>query len=101
MNALPGIKPHAIFEATEAARTILENCSSIEALMYDEWAENRLLDFNLWAAGVGASSTSASSLDERLFSQPAVRTVILGLLSTLEAFVQSCIELGMAHLHYT
>lgn len=63
--------------------------------MHGEWAENLLLDFNLWAAGVGASSASTSNLDQRLANQPAARAVVLGLLSALGAFIEDCVEIGM------
>jgi hypothetical protein len=96
MDGPSGLGRRAISEATNATRHTLEECTSIKTLMVNEWAENRLMDFNLWAAGVGASLTSRACLDERLISQPAVRTVVLGLLSALKAFAQDCIELSMA-----
>lgn len=84
-----------IANATNASRRALERCVSIGSSMVNEWAENRLMDFNFWDSGVGASSTSRVCLDERLASQPAVRTVVVSLLSTLTIFVHDCIELGM------
>ncbi|KAL6895732.1 hypothetical protein HDV57DRAFT_480287 [Trichoderma longibrachiatum] len=90
--ARPG--PLDISKATQAIRSALKQCTSIEALMHGEWAENLLLDFNLWAAGVGASSASTSNLDQRLANQPAARAVVLGLLSALGAFIEDCVEIG-------
>lgn len=84
----------AIFDATALARRGLESCLSIASLTHNEWAENRLMDFNLWASGVGASAKPPANLDQRLESQPDVRAVILGLLSTLAAFVDVCLKLG-------
>lgn len=42
--------------------------------MNKEWAENRLADFNIWAAGVGASAKQKASPEERLAFEPQVRT---------------------------
>jgi hypothetical protein len=59
------------------------------------WAENRLADFNLWAAGVGALAPAQASLDSRLHFQPTARIVLTNLLVTLREFVEQCIELGL------
>ncbi|KAL7936122.1 hypothetical protein V8C35DRAFT_250369 [Trichoderma chlorosporum] len=93
MDKIVELEPHAVCIATDAIRSALEKCSSIDTLMQNEWAENRRLDFNLWAAGLGASSASASSLDQRLANQPAARSVVLGLLSSLEMLIHNCIEI--------
>ncbi|KAF2873108.1 hypothetical protein BDV95DRAFT_372161 [Massariosphaeria phaeospora] len=85
-----------ISSATSASRRALERCLDVKDLMQDEWAENRLMDFNLWASGVGASAKPLASLDQRLESQPDVRAVVLGLLSTLVTFVDLCVDIGSA-----
>ena len=90
MNNKLGTYP--IREATQATRDTLERCKAVD--LEEEWVENRLLDFNLWAAGVGVSSNSQSSLDKRLVSQQMVQTVVLGLLSALKTLLQECIDLG-------
>lgn len=94
MDGISGLGQRAICEATNATRHTLTECTSIKPLMVNEWAENRLMDFNLWDAGVGASLKSHACLDERLITQPAVQTVVLGLLSALKAFAQDCIGSG-------
>ncbi|KAL7805253.1 hypothetical protein V8C44DRAFT_341276 [Trichoderma aethiopicum] len=94
MSQIARPAPLDIFKATQAIRSALKQCISIEALMHGEWAENLLLDFNLWAAGVGASSASTSNLDQRLANQPAARAVVLGLLTALGAFIEDCVEIG-------
>ncbi|RSL67339.1 hypothetical protein CEP53_002995 [Fusarium sp. AF-6] len=93
-NDTPGLVSPSIFEATKATRHTLERCNSVESQVVSDWAENRILDFNLWAAGIGALSTSQSSLDKRLASQPAVRSVVLGLLSALKTLAQDCLDLA-------
>jgi len=64
-------------------------------LMHDGWAENRLLDFNLWASGVGAFAVPPVGLDYRLQDQLDVRAVTFGLLVTMETLLQYCERLGM------
>lgn len=86
--------PRPISDATNTSRHALESCRKILALMREAWAENRLFDFNLWAAGVGASAKSTASLDFRLASQPEGKTVVIGLLSSLQAALEECKELG-------
>ena len=87
-----------IFQATDQCRHSLQRCQAIPSLMQDDWAENRLMDFSLWASGVGASGRSAASLDQRLVSQPAVGAVVLGLLSSLTKLIELCVELGKVML---
>lgn len=86
--------PREIFNATASCRASLQECQSVEVLAAHGWAENRLADFNLWAAGVGASVLTQASLDWRLHFQPQVRIVLASLLVTLKLFVEHCKELG-------
>ncbi|KAF7682277.1 hypothetical protein GT037_001253 [Alternaria burnsii] len=58
------------------------------------WAENRLADFNLWDAGIGASAGDPNSLDLRLHHDVSAQKVVTGTLSTLIAWLQKCIELA-------
>lgn len=88
--------PRDIYNGTELCRRSLRDCQAIEALMKHGWAENRLADFNLWAAGVGASAPTQASLDWRLHFQPTARIVLTNLLVTLREFVEQCKELGLA-----
>lgn len=83
-----------IFLATAACIQSLTDCLPVEALGKDEWAENRLADFNLWASGIGASTRSRASLDARLALRPEVREVIANLLRLLAATVDECKKLG-------
>ena len=64
--------------------------------MTDEWAENRLADFNLWASGIGASARGRASLDSRLALKPEAREVIANLLRLLAGVVDECKKLGQA-----
>jgi hypothetical protein len=91
-------KPSAIYNATEDCRKSFQRCLAIQELMVDEWAENRLADFNLWAAGLGASAKPELSLDTRLSNDPGAREVVIGLLLTLKAYIEQCEQLGKVHI---
>jgi hypothetical protein len=88
------VNPRSILEAAATCRQSFEECLSIDRLMEHEWAENRLADFNLWAAGVGAFAKKGASLDQRLVFKPDVREVIVNLLYMLKAFVGQCQDHG-------
>lgn len=84
-----------IYHGTSACRRSLQGCQPIAALIDGGWAENRLSDFNLWAAGVGASAEAHVSLDWRLHFQPEARVVLTNLLFVLKGLVEQCKNLGM------
>ncbi|KAF9779083.1 hypothetical protein IL306_002663 [Fusarium sp. DS 682] len=84
-----------IYNATIACRSSLQSCLSIKPLGVNGWAENRLADFNLWAAGVGASAKTKASLDWRLHYQPKARIVLVSLLITLRDFIEECKDRGL------
>ncbi|KIW11596.1 hypothetical protein PV08_10897 [Exophiala spinifera] len=92
MSAPPTIIPRDIAQASRDCRQSFTQCLSISGLMREEWAENRLADFNLWAAGVGASAHPLASLDRRLMSQPETYEIVLGLLTMLRVMVDRCVE---------
>ncbi|KAF2683624.1 hypothetical protein K458DRAFT_39983 [Lentithecium fluviatile CBS 122367] len=93
-RALGGIL--SIADAAAACRESLTECLAIESLR-EEWAEDRLADFKLWDAGVGASSNKKASLEERLILKPHVRNVVLDLLIVLKSTFDQCRELGTRH----
>ncbi|KAK5000610.1 WD repeat-containing protein 88 [Elasticomyces elasticus] len=84
----------SIFDAATVCHQRLRECLEIPSLMERAWAENRLADFNLWAAGVGAFSQRKASLDERLAFQPDAVAVVVNLLVLLAELVERCKELG-------
>lgn len=86
--------PHSIFYASDACRQSFDDCLTIKSLKHNEWAENRLAEFNLWATGIGVSEKQRASLDERLIFEIEVRDVITNLLITLKAFIEECKKLG-------
>ncbi|KAF5700463.1 calcium calmodulin-dependent kinase [Fusarium mundagurra] len=73
----------AIYSATQICRKSLSECIEVEELMQNEWAENRLADFNLWASGLGASVQGRASLDARLALRPDARDAVANLLQVL------------------
>ncbi|RFN45479.1 calcium/calmodulin-dependent protein kinase [Fusarium flagelliforme] len=85
-----------IYSATQACRKSLRECLEVGELMQNEWAENRLADFNLWASGLGASVQGRASLDARLASRPDARDAVANLLQVLNGAVKDCQALGSA-----
>lgn len=64
------------------------------AVMKDEWAENRLADFNIWVSGIGASARNRASLDSRL--KPEACEAIANLLRLLAGVVDECKRLALS-----
>ena len=89
-----------IFEATAVCLQSFTDCLAVEALMTDEWAENRLADFNLWVSGIGASARGRASLDSRMALKPEARDVIANLLRLLAGVVDECKKLGQAEAQF-
>ncbi|KAF3926784.1 hypothetical protein ABW21_db0209275 [Orbilia brochopaga] len=73
-------------------RKSLERCLGSPRLRENGWAENRLVDFNLWSEGAGVLATGKLSLDERLSSKPEARKIISNLLSLMNMFIEDCLE---------
>jgi hypothetical protein len=86
--------PDTIFAATQACLRGFKECLNVPLLKHREWVENRLADFDLWSAGVGASAKDKLSLDTRLMCDVGMRTVVIDLLNTLIVYVQQCRTLG-------
>lgn len=86
--------PRGIYNAASDCRRTLEECLKVRTLNEDEWAENRLADFNVWAANIGAFAKPLASLDGRLIHQPAARNVVTSLLKNLNSFAEECREIG-------
>lgn len=84
----------SIADATNACRNSFTRCPVIEGLGIN-WAEDRLADFKLWDASVGASSNKDISLDKRLGSKPHIRNVVVDLLTVLESTIDQCRVLGI------
>ncbi|OOQ87104.1 hypothetical protein PEBR_18808 [Penicillium brasilianum] len=82
-----------IFEAARECRQGFRKATTVPRLMHQEWAENRLADFNLWAIGAGASSTGKASLDHRLHANPEAHTILFNLLLMLRILLQKCREI--------
>jgi hypothetical protein len=64
--------------------------------MQYEWAENRLAEFNLWAAGTGAFASEKASLDSRLALEWETKNLIVGILISLLGCIERCFHAGEA-----
>ena len=85
-----------IRSAALVCRQRLVVCAKTPVLTEKHWAQNRLADFNLWDAGVGASVYDPNSLDLRLGHDRSARKLVIGTLSALSAWLQKCIEIAKA-----
>ncbi|KAF2009060.1 hypothetical protein BU24DRAFT_497614 [Aaosphaeria arxii CBS 175.79] len=86
----------SIQEAVARCRLELELCVKSVKLNEKHWADNRLSDFNLWDAGVGASDKYSRSLDFRLRNDSAARNVVIGTIQILLAWVKESRNLGIS-----
>jgi hypothetical protein len=83
-----------LYDATAACRKSFAEGVKVDKLMEDKWATLRLADFNLWAAGTGASARHKASLDARLSLKPDIRDMVAKILQMLKSSVDDCRELG-------
>jgi hypothetical protein len=72
---------------THDCRRRLRECAYNEQHTGTHWAQNRLSDFNLWDAGVGASAKQHHSLETRLREDNTATKVVVSTLSTLRAWL--------------
>ncbi|CZR67280.1 uncharacterized protein PAC_17179 [Phialocephala subalpina] len=85
-----------IFDNTVVCRESFKKALTIPHLRKDEWAETRFADFNLWAAGAGASAKGKGSLDVRLAFEEEGRNIVANLLRMLQVLMDKCIEIAGA-----
>lgn len=83
----------AIYDTTLACHKVVRDLGAVPVL--EEWAENCLADFNLWANGAGALKVGKASLDARLSSNLDAKIFVVGLLQMLQSFVEKCLEIGI------
>lgn len=88
------IASNSIFHSSAACHQSFKDCLEIACLKNNDWAENRLAEFKLWAARFGASIEVQNSLDKRLAFEPELRAVLSNLLVLLKGFIEQCKELG-------
>ncbi|KAH8704080.1 hypothetical protein BGW36DRAFT_288147, partial [Talaromyces proteolyticus] len=93
----PMSESSTIFDAATACHHVFRMAKTAPRLMQQEWAENRLADFNVWSAGAGAFAEGKTSLDHRLGSNPEAHTILINLLLMLRILVQKFIDGGMGN----
>lgn len=84
----------SISDIAQKCRDAFDACLALPALMEQEWAENRLADFNLWASGSGAFAKEKASLDSRLTMDYDAKNLVVNLLITLLFCVGKCQKHG-------
>lgn len=83
-----------IADVTVSCLKHFNECIGVESLMVDEWAENRLADFNIWIFGTGATARGKASLDSRLAARPETKDIIVELLHHLGVLTRQCKDFG-------
>lgn len=84
MNENPLI-PSYLREILAKCHSRLKECCKLrEFPAVQHWAEGRMIDFNLWAAGVGAYAAGANSLELRLKLSGETLDVLKRLLGSVE-----------------
>lgn len=84
----------SISDIAQKCRDAFDACLALPALMEQEWAENRLADFNLWASGSGVFAKEKASLDSRLTMDYDAKNLVVNLLITLLFCVGKCQKHG-------
>lgn len=86
----------SIHEVAKQCQEALRKCTHLWPLMEYEWAENRLAEFSLWAAGTGAFALERASLDSRLAIEWETKSLVINLLILLLGCIDKCQKAGMA-----
>jgi hypothetical protein len=84
----------SISEVAQQCQASLQKCLYLQPLMQYEWAENRLAEFNLWAAGTGAFAGERASLDARLALELETHTFVISILILLLGCIEKCQDTG-------
>lgn len=85
----------SVDELAWECRCKLTQCGSIESLSEESWAQSRLIDFNLWAIGLGVlAEGDDTSTTERLDIQPSSLELLSELLHILYFALEACYFLG-------
>jgi hypothetical protein len=85
-----------ILTITQECRRALQKQRAHEERFADiHWVQNRLSDFNLWDAGVGASAKEQNSLDVRLHDDDTATKFVFTSLSALKTWLDIYRELSV------
>lgn len=76
-----------IRDAAIPVRAALLECISSTYLKDDEWVEDLLADFTIWAVGAGACALGKPSLDDRLANNMDIREVVANMLCMLRIVI--------------
>ncbi|KAI1214232.1 uncharacterized protein F4807DRAFT_118455 [Annulohypoxylon truncatum] len=87
---LPTEGDETIYQAALRCKDALNSCLEFDQLMHHEWAENRIFDFNLWAAGNGVFALNKASLDQRLAGEQTTLNFVVMLLTMLYHCIEKC-----------
>jgi hypothetical protein len=82
-----------IYGIAMQCKGVFADCVANPALGEQAWIRSAQGDFNLWCAGIKATSTDKSSLDYRLRRKPDMREAICDLLRGLVEALRKCQQL--------
>lgn len=86
------IDTQSVASLTIRCMAAFSDCQKNASLLRNQWAENRLADFSLWAHGVGALAASQASLDAKCQSEPSTLMVVKMNLLMLEQSLNQCVD---------
>lgn len=90
----PAYDTATIRAVTQECQEAFRACTEVPALTETHWADNRLVDFNLWGARVGAIAEEPNSLELYLHHDSEAQKVVISTLSLLTAWLRKCKEVA-------
>lgn len=87
-----------IYRASLDCQKNLEQCSS--AWKPDSWAEDQLIEFNLWSTTSGALASGINSLDERFQLSRQHASIIHNLLLLLNTYIAECSSIASGNNNF-
>lgn len=83
-----------IEDLLQECRRSLESCTENAELSSADWAQTQLINFNLWAAGLGAFATKHNALRVRLRECDEILLALTLAVDILNSAVAQCYFLG-------
>jgi hypothetical protein len=85
-------KTRSVADLTKTCHLVFSQCLTYHSLQKNQWAEDRLADFNIWAERVGALAASQASFDSQFQSPPRELIFVKGFLVLLQGFLNQCVS---------
>lgn len=82
-----------IYRIARQCKVVFAECVADPSLGQHAWIRPAQGDFNLWCAGINATSADKSSLDYRMRTRPDVRDAVRDLVRALVEALKKCQQL--------